>query len=563
MNIFEQYGIKEVADVTLYSINLDENDNEIYIPVLYLDTLKVSNVEETTQQTSAQGGIGNPKLITWDYGKDITITLTDALFSPASMSMNWGGTLNIKGLVLHLQHYYDKNTDGDTPNSCFRNGKLHIDQTIDFMIIPEKWHYKLFTDNNKKWKEPEKESSAKFVYCWLINGYLISDNDEKKNYVKNLLLFYRQSSQEWYFFNGASSYLAPPYLIPQDITQQQCSKEKFLEIKDFFCGGPKERLDNDGLTTSHVYNTYILTQNLYLTDSNDENTTFLSLDQYFFPTAGYYANSLEYYSERLKNYSIPYRYFANIGVENNSKINPFEFSSSLKTNYNAATLIENMEKYQAKQDFCINVDINLLHSNYRFLNKYAGTELTVYIDPRTMQPYQANTDTYISKTGETIVGNLRQIHAGETYYRWVRKKASQNNALGNQLVIDAEHYPGTFKLIGKTHKRDRIGTDHAYQFEIPLCKLHPENKLILSAEGEPTVFTMKMNVLRRYDGVMMKLTEFDTVNQEYNGELSQSQEITEFNSPNSKIPATAWITDGVYSRIDLDPMMGMEIDMRK
>jgi hypothetical protein len=47
MNIFEQYGIKDVADVTLYSINLDENDNEIYIPVLYLDTLKVSNVEES------------------------------------------------------------------------------------------------------------------------------------------------------------------------------------------------------------------------------------------------------------------------------------------------------------------------------------------------------------------------------------------------------------------------------------------------------------------------------------------------------------------------------------
>ena len=36
MNIFEQYGIREVADVTLYAIELDENDEEIYIPVLYL-----------------------------------------------------------------------------------------------------------------------------------------------------------------------------------------------------------------------------------------------------------------------------------------------------------------------------------------------------------------------------------------------------------------------------------------------------------------------------------------------------------------------------------------------
>ena len=75
MNIFEQYGIKEVADVTLYAIELDKNDNEVYIPVLYMDTLKVSTVEESTQQTSAQGGMGNPKLIAWDYGKDITVNI--------------------------------------------------------------------------------------------------------------------------------------------------------------------------------------------------------------------------------------------------------------------------------------------------------------------------------------------------------------------------------------------------------------------------------------------------------------------------------------------------------
>ena len=96
MNIFKQYGIREVADVCLYSIELDENDNEIYVPVLYMDTLKVSTVEESTQSTSAQGGIGNPKLITWDYGKDITVTLYEALFTPASSSMNWAGKLEDK-----------------------------------------------------------------------------------------------------------------------------------------------------------------------------------------------------------------------------------------------------------------------------------------------------------------------------------------------------------------------------------------------------------------------------------------------------------------------------------
>lgn len=100
MNIFEQYGIKEVADVTLYAIELDENDEEIYIPVLYLDTLKISSVEQTAEQTSARGGLGSPHLITWDYGKEITVNLEDALYTPASMSMLWGGKYASKSVEL-------------------------------------------------------------------------------------------------------------------------------------------------------------------------------------------------------------------------------------------------------------------------------------------------------------------------------------------------------------------------------------------------------------------------------------------------------------------------------
>ena len=45
MNLFTQYGIKEVADVTIYSI-IEIGDENFYLPVLYLDTLKISNVEE-------------------------------------------------------------------------------------------------------------------------------------------------------------------------------------------------------------------------------------------------------------------------------------------------------------------------------------------------------------------------------------------------------------------------------------------------------------------------------------------------------------------------------------
>lgn len=101
MNIFDQYGIKEVADVTLYSIELDENDDEVYVPVLYFDTLKVSTVEQTAEQVAARGGLGNPELIIWDYGKEITVTLEDALYSPASQGMNWAGKHGSKHIKLY------------------------------------------------------------------------------------------------------------------------------------------------------------------------------------------------------------------------------------------------------------------------------------------------------------------------------------------------------------------------------------------------------------------------------------------------------------------------------
>lgn len=86
-NILEKYGIKEVADVMFYEI---DDTGAAGAPVLYLDTLKVSTIEQTAQEASANGGKGNPPLIIWDYGKEITVTLEDALFSAKSMAIMFG-----------------------------------------------------------------------------------------------------------------------------------------------------------------------------------------------------------------------------------------------------------------------------------------------------------------------------------------------------------------------------------------------------------------------------------------------------------------------------------------
>ena len=86
-NILDRYGIKEVADVVFYDI---DNNGKPKNPVLYLDTLKVSTIEQTAEEAEARGGKGNAALIAWDYGKEITVTLEDALFSAKSMAIMFG-----------------------------------------------------------------------------------------------------------------------------------------------------------------------------------------------------------------------------------------------------------------------------------------------------------------------------------------------------------------------------------------------------------------------------------------------------------------------------------------
>lgn len=98
VNIFDKYGIKEVANVYFEALESDEKAG-VYAGdiVLFLDTLKVSTIETSAENTAAQGGWGNPRLIQWDYGKEINVTLTDALMSLESLRFMLGGAIKRPG----------------------------------------------------------------------------------------------------------------------------------------------------------------------------------------------------------------------------------------------------------------------------------------------------------------------------------------------------------------------------------------------------------------------------------------------------------------------------------
>ena len=97
----KRFGIKEVADVNFYTVDATVNSIEAAIttyesatPVISFDTLKVSNIESTAENSEARGGKGNAALISWDYGREVTVTLEDALMSMETLSMLFENSLD-------------------------------------------------------------------------------------------------------------------------------------------------------------------------------------------------------------------------------------------------------------------------------------------------------------------------------------------------------------------------------------------------------------------------------------------------------------------------------------
>ena len=95
MNIFKQYGIKEIADVVFYSI-IRVGTEEFYIPVLYLDTLKTAQLNKNVETVTNYGGKGNGKILAWNFVEDVQLSFEDALFSQMSLDTYMNGRVMAK-----------------------------------------------------------------------------------------------------------------------------------------------------------------------------------------------------------------------------------------------------------------------------------------------------------------------------------------------------------------------------------------------------------------------------------------------------------------------------------
>lgn len=108
----DKFGMKEVLDVTLY-------DMETGKPVIRFDSLKNSSINITADKVSARGGRGNNKLITWEFNKEGTLTVEDALLSPKSIELV-SGIATVEGAqTLHMRQATEYDSDGNDKGELY------------------------------------------------------------------------------------------------------------------------------------------------------------------------------------------------------------------------------------------------------------------------------------------------------------------------------------------------------------------------------------------------------------------------------------------------------------
>lgn len=79
----ELFGVKEVADITLYDLDTMK-------PALFLNSLKLTNLENNADTSYATGGQGNGRLMSWDFNRTANFTVQNALLNPKAVSMQLG-----------------------------------------------------------------------------------------------------------------------------------------------------------------------------------------------------------------------------------------------------------------------------------------------------------------------------------------------------------------------------------------------------------------------------------------------------------------------------------------
>jgi hypothetical protein len=193
-------------------------------------------------------------------------------------------------------------------------------------------------------------------------------------------------------------------------------------------------------------------------------------------------------------------------------------------------VIDRMEKCIVRNKDGLTISTQEQKKNlFKYYQDDQTSSYTIYYDAKTMLPlfnltddgyiqgweanYQ-NDDHYDQDFDLKTDSDRFKLKLGTVYYKWTRtvkyKQGDDDGILGRTLVIDAETFPGVYKIVGETYIRNqKTGKDQRYQFIIHRAQVNSDTSITLEAEGDPTTFTMSIDVLTPPNDIMMELKQFD------------------------------------------------------
>ena len=211
--------------------------------------------------------------------------------------------------------------------------------------------------------------------------------------------------------------------------------------------------------------------------------------------------------EQIISQQIPLGLFYIVEDQNLDTSTISNFIDPMNNGLKDRKVFEKFENLIADRRFAIDVNKNIKSYNLSLLPEYNKTNITIYYNPKTMKPYEAN-DYYFKKANGTVLeeGNYAVIEKGEQYYKWTRTIAEPGISLGQTVTLNKWNFPFNFKLVGETYIRNRYSEDYHYQIELDNCAILDNININLASAGEPTVVNIKMKALTNYNGDIGRLT---------------------------------------------------------
>lgn len=555
MNIFDQYGIKEIADMTLYSIHKkkDGSGDLYYMPAIYFDTLKVSTIEKTAENVWAQGGLGNSRLVCWDFNKEINVTLEDALCTPASLNLCWDGVLSADWKNAEVQtdisichnpltklsrfekcFYPRQNMNNITISHLLPHlkrdkidedlGLLKISSIVDGTNIKGMG---IVRNHSYKWKmiiESEVKSIAVVPDRFFdVKGRSYTIDQNRKVSVTSLPTYENYKDAIIYKINTCAASQPKAKIIFDDFMETDApaynvdnkdAENNFNEV-----GSLVNYLQNEATTS--LFN-HLKKENSLIRDEagsvKHDITDFIDIKD-----GNYLAIIVDNYNE----------YHALIGkkVENTNSISNIQwYQPSQPVETSQFKNIDMWLRFQSINELIyflltkyedniidikpVEIDNNADNGEEWAVDKKetsikkdksaAGGRLWSYVDTRTMKPYD---DDY-------------WFHQGESYYIKSLTFASKNKSLkGHRIEVKADQWSGMYMAVGETCIRNKdTGLDERMQIKFPLCKVKSDQNLTLEADGDPVVFNLELEVARPKSGVMMEITSYEIASKMIKGD---------------------------------------------